>query len=410
MAILQVRPGLPVVLLCGVLIFCTEWNEELLYVGGFLVRLVYENEIKKIRSAWPEGAITNSPAAASSKDEATHTMQYVTFNTSTPDAKVSQILQDVFFECSKSKSFPIMSNCGIRDTKDVRQPNAGFSPFMKVMPVLLPTVPGDPPSLIDSLPKQYMVRQYTLEDVVSELQERTLQGDEMVGLLRWWIDTYETVPNRGKTLSELKKATKSYIENPKREMLLVDIVKFVDSSIWAASLQSDDALPPDTIPLLFTETLDQAKITPALSWEPMTVVDWLSHLISPQIDSAHDIRKSATYSNRVLNILGNIWGMLSSELKSEAQKLMKDVAWIATNEGLRRGYEAYFEQANVFLDLPVVTVSLFNRQVETVLTEFGVKRYLDFDELIAKCVNFYGLDCIVSDHFLGQSNRTRGRQ
>jgi hypothetical protein len=374
MAILQVRPRLLAVLLFGVLMSCTEWNEELLYVGGFLARLVYEREIKKIQSAWPEGALTDSQAAASSKDEATYIMQYFTFNTSTPDAKVSKILKDVFFKCSESESFPILSNSGICDTRDVRRPNADFSRFMKVMPVLIPAAPGDPPNLIASLPERYVVRTYKFEDVVSELRGRTLQDDEMAGLLWWWVDAYETVTNHGKTLSELKEAAKLYIGNPKREMPLADIFKFVDSNIMGPWLRPDDALPPDTIPLSFTRALPQGKITPALSWKPMTVVDWLSHLISPQVDSAHDIREHAAYSNRVVIVLANVWDVLSGELKFEVQELMEDVAWIATNQGLRRGSEAYFQEADVFRDLPVITVSLFDPQVATVLAEFGVRK------------------------------------
>ncbi|KAJ8581652.1 hypothetical protein M405DRAFT_938167 [Rhizopogon salebrosus TDB-379] len=387
-----------------------KWNEELLYVGGFLARLVYEKEIEIIRSTWPKDALTNNPAAASSKDRATYTMQYFTFSPSTPDGKVSKILEDVFFTCSKSESFPILSNSGIRDTKDIRQPNAGLPSFMKVMPVLIPAAPGDPPSLIDSLPKQYLVRQYTFEDVVSELQGRILQEDEMVGLLQWWIDAYETVPNREKTLLELKEAAKSYIGNSKHEVPLVDIFKFVDSAIWMPWLQSNDALPPDTIPFSFTRNLDREKITPALSWEQMTVVDWLRYLISPQVDLAHDIRKNAGYSNRVVSILANIWGMLSDELKSEARELMEDVAWIATNQGLQRGSEAYFKEADVFRDLPVITANLFDPQVAIVLAEFGVRTQLDFAELFATWVDFQGLDFTVDDGFLGRINRTLGRQ
>jgi hypothetical protein len=261
---------------------------------------------------------------------------------------------------------------------------------MKVMPVLLPTAPGDPPNLVDTLPDYYMVRTYTFRDVVNELQGRILQDDEMVGLLRWWVDVYEIVPNCEETLSELKEAAKSYIGNPKREMPLVNIFKFVDSTIWMPWLQANDALPPDTIPFSFTRNLNREKITPALSWEPMTVVDWLTYLISPQVDSAHDIRKNAEYSNRVVFILANIWGMLSDELKSEAQELMEDVAWIATNHGLRRGSEAYFQEADVFRDLPVVTANLFDPQIATVLAEFGVRKQLNFDDLFAKCVDFQG--------------------
>jgi hypothetical protein len=103
----------------------------------------------------------------------------------------------------------------------------------------------------------------------------------------------------------------------------------------------------------------------------MTVVDWLSHLISPQIDSDHNIRTNHSYSNRVIALLANIWGMLSKELKSKARKLMEDVPWIATNDGLRRGSEAYFQEADVFRDLPVITASLFNPEVETAHRVWG---------------------------------------
>ena len=412
MAILQVRPSPLVVLLLGSLIFCIDWNEELLYVGGFLARLVYEKEIGNIWNTWPKGALTNSPSASSSREKASYAMRYFTFNPSTPDGKVSKILQDAFFDCSYSDGFPIMSNSGIQYTKDVRQPNSDFSPFMKRMPVLLPTSPGDPPSLIDSLPCQYEVRMYSFRDVVNELQGRILQDDEMVGLLRWWVDVYEDIEESRRTAvqTELMQAARLNIGNPKREVALSNISKFVDSSTWLPWLSSDDALPPDTIPFSFTRNLDRKKTPLALYWTHMTVVDWLNHLISPQIDSKHNIRENATYSNRVLGILGNIWSSLPSDMKSEAQDLMEDVPWIATNKGLRRASEAYFKEADVFGDLPVVTANLFEPQVENVLSEFGVKRYLNFDELFEKCVDFYSLEYVVADNFSGRRNRIHGRQ
>lgn len=412
MAISQVRPSPLVVLLLGSLIFCIEWNEELLYVGGFIARLVYEKEIGNIWNTWPEGALTNSPSASSSREKASYAMRYFTFNPSTPDGKVSKILQDAFFDCSNSDCFPIMSNSGIQYTKDVRQPNSDFSPFMKRMPVLLPTSPGDPPSLIDSLPCSYEVRFYSFRDVVNELQGRILQDDEMFGLLRWWITVYEELEEskRDVVQPELMEAARLYIGNPKREVALSNIFKFVDPSIWLPWLSSDDALPPDTIPFSFTRNLDRKKVPLAFPWEQMTVVDWLNHLISPRIDAKHNIREMATYSNRVLGILGNIWGSLPNDMKSEAQELMKDVPWIATNKGLRRASESYFKEADVFGDLPVVTANLFEAQVEHVLSEFGVNRYLDFDQLFAKCVDFYGLEFTVADNFSGRGNRIHGRQ
>jgi len=275
---------------------------------------------------------------------------------------------------------------------------------MKRMPVLLPMAPGDLPSIIDSLPELFMVRSYSFRDVVNELRGRIFEDDEIVGLLRWWVDVYEELEEskRAAVQLELMEAARMNIGNPKREVALSNISKFVESSIFS-SLSSDDALPPDTIPSSFTGTLDQKKIPSALYWTQMTVVDWLNHLISPQIDAKHNICENATYSNRVLGILGNIWSSLPSDIRSDAQELMQNVPWIATNKGFRRASEAYFKEADIFHDLPVVTANLFDSNVVCVLRKFGVRKFVDFDDLFAKSVNLQGVDFTAVDHFLGRS-------
>ncbi|KAG1729053.1 hypothetical protein EDD22DRAFT_764522, partial [Suillus occidentalis] len=165
-----------------------------LYVGRFLARLVYEQEIRKVQDTWPvvNGAVvpTADTRASASREKAMYAMRYFTFQPSTPDAKVSKILQDAFFDCfdySYNVHFPILTNSGIRSTKDVREIHADFS-FMKMVPTQLPTSPGDPASLVDSLPEKYSFQTYTFSDVVKELQGRILQEEEMVGCLRWWVN------------------------------------------------------------------------------------------------------------------------------------------------------------------------------------------------------------------------------
>ncbi|KAG2030035.1 hypothetical protein BDR03DRAFT_1037666 [Suillus americanus] len=75
---------------------------------------------------------------------------------------------------------------------------------------------------------------------------------------------------------------------------------------------------------------------------------------------------------------------MSSDMKSEAKDLMQDVPWIATNLGFWPPGGAYFPEADVFRDLPVVSVNLFDPQILTVLGKFGVKWHLNFEELFAK--------------------------
>jgi hypothetical protein len=291
-AISQVRASLLAGFLRGSLTIYTEWNHELLYVGGFLARLVYEQEIRKVWDAWPavDGVVvpTADARALVSKDKAMYAMRYFTFRPSTPDVRVSEILQDAFFDCfdySSNVHFPILTNSGIRSTKDVRRKIfAEFSSFIKMVPTQLPTSPGDPGNLVDSLPEKYSVRTYTFSDVVKELQGRILQEEEMVGCLRWWfnfISSLEVDEEKEYTLTFLPNLTdnaKSLVGHSTRVIELRNITKFVDSSVWLPWLQSDDALPPDTIPFSFARTLERRHIPTSLSCR-------LAYLNVPQSNS-----------------------------------------------------------------------------------------------------------------------------
>ncbi|KAG2138221.1 hypothetical protein BD769DRAFT_1434765, partial [Suillus cothurnatus] len=359
-----------------------EWNQEILYGGGFLARLVYEQEIRKVQEAWPTvngvSVVTADARASASREKALYAI----------------ILQEALFDCfdySSNVHFPILTNSGIHNTKDVQEIHADFASCMKMVLTQLPTSPGNPPNLVDTLPEKHGVWTYTCSDMVKELQGRILQEDKMIGCLRWWvgfISSLEIDEERETTLTFLSSPTdnaKSRIGNSTRVIELRNITKFVDGNIWLPWLQSDDALPPDTILFSFTRPLDRQHISPSLLGQPMTVVDWLSHLISPQIDAAHDIRKNSAYSNCVLSVLGNIWPMMSSGMESKAKDLMQDFPWIAMNLGFRPPGGVYFPEADVFHDLPVVSIL-------TVLGEFRVKRHLKFEELFAKCITFQGLD------------------
>jgi len=262
--------------------------------------------------------------------------------------------------------------------------------------------PGSPPSLIDALPDRYKVPSYRFRDVVDELNGRILQKDEMVGLLQWWVSMYEQTQNRNEIRAELMKVARLNVGSlTKREVTLSSISKFVDSNDWLPWLQSSDPLPLDTIPFSFTNILNQNDIPLTLGWQPMTVVDWLRHLISPDIDPAHDIRTSTTYSNRVLGILGNIWNTLSNDMKTEAKEFMTNVQWISTTKGFRKASEAYFKEADILNRLPVITANVSDHKVSIVLTEFGVKRDPDAGELCAMCVNRQDLDFFIDDNYLG---------
>ncbi|KIJ13793.1 hypothetical protein PAXINDRAFT_170113 [Paxillus involutus ATCC 200175] len=355
-----------------------KWNAELLYVGGLLTRLIYEQAMKDIRSRWPESP---SPTVDGLREEALYTMGCFTFRQSTPDLKVGELLRDTFFNCSASQSFPILSNIGIRDSKDVREPHADFQSFMKARPILDSAWWPAKSPMIQQLPEEYRVKVYTFRDVRDELKGRAFTEEEMIACMRWWVKIFGTkqqsdTNRRKEFLADAKFHSSSPTKLPLIE--LSKITKFVDSSLGFSFLQDDDPLPPDTIPVSLTETLDPNQLRTALGWQPLTMVDWICHLTTSDLHHSKDIRKDAIFSQRVLLALNSLWPFTEPDDKAKIVSLLQDVDCVPTNYGHYKPKDAYFPEADLFDELVVVQLP---RRVDAVLIALGVRRYVEWEEV-----------------------------
>ena len=169
---------------------CIEWNRELLYVGGFLARAAYEIELASIRDLW-HGATAHAPPDPELRSwltgRALHALKFFVFHSSTPSSDVSTLLEAAFFSCSDSRSFPIISSSGVRNTADVRLPDATFSTFIKQLPVLPDEVVTEGKRMVASLQARSMIRDISWTDVLEELRRRPLPESEMIACLKWWI-------------------------------------------------------------------------------------------------------------------------------------------------------------------------------------------------------------------------------
>ncbi|KAG1881303.1 hypothetical protein F4604DRAFT_1922327 [Suillus subluteus] len=108
-------------------------------------------------------------------------------------------------------------------------------------------------------------------------------------------------------------------------------------------------------------SLDQQHISSSILWQPMSAVDRPSHSTSPQKNAAHDIRENFRYSSCVFK----------------------------TSHRLQRIWDS-----DVFRDLPVVSINLFDPQILTVLGNFGVKKPLNFEALLVQVDKSSNLDAM----------------
>jgi hypothetical protein len=351
------------------------------------MRVIYDTAMNDIQSRWPKSSsLLKNPL----RDEALYSMKCFTFVKSTPDSKVGELLQDAFFKCSASQPFPILSNLGIRDSKDVREPHADFQPFIKEGPILDNALWSVKSTIIEQLPKEYRVTAYRFRDVHDELKRRIFTEQEMVAFIRWWLNMYEISANQRTELDaiwrkELLPCAKfhSSSQTSPRVIELSTIEKFVDPTLGSLFLQDDNLLPRNTIPLSFTKMLNANQAITTLGWERLVIVDWISYLVSPGVDPSQDIFKVPALLEDVFARLGNAWSSINATDKQRIIAHMRSVPCIPTNKGYRRPPDAYFPEADLFNELPVVRwhIPQEDSAYDVVLDALGVKRYLEWDEV-----------------------------
>jgi len=170
------------------------WNKELLYVGGFLARSVYEFEMDAIKKLWNEAAAVNGPGGLPDEEDQTrlrgralHALKFFTFHPSTPSRVVSKLMETAFFACATTHPFSIISSVGVRSLSHVHLPNPEFSGFLKCLPLIPEDIAKGAKVMIAVLRSRGMIKKITFVDVLNELRLRPLSETETVECLQWWI-------------------------------------------------------------------------------------------------------------------------------------------------------------------------------------------------------------------------------
>jgi hypothetical protein len=343
--------------------FSTAWNNEVLWVGGFLARIIYEEEMH----------------IAKSKDElATQlglsTMTRFAFGPTQPHSGVSQILQKAFFSCCHEprSPFPVVSGVGISCASDsqFRQSNKDLS-FLKRYQILHKEVDPRQHSQIIS---QYKIPMFKFGDIVREFETGVTQ-DAMKSFFDWWEDT-----KRNALLSVEAKAAgvKFCKEFASRGVLRSSHgVKIALRNIKHFTFFSlpDDLSPPDNIYIEVAAGVPTRDAVECFGWGQLSLLEWLKYACAqarqPALNGDPDVGRRIS---RVLVQFALVEGLTRPQW-NEAAELMKDIKCIPTNMGLRLPSDSYFDEADICHDLPVAKEGDFLDVPMTYVAEEGGSRY-----------------------------------
>ncbi|KAI0781217.1 hypothetical protein BD413DRAFT_667167 [Trametes elegans] len=371
------------------------WNKELLYVGGFLARTTYEIEMEQIQQLWSEASAAARPGSgpdpqlqASLRSRAIHALKFFTFHPSTPSSVVSASLEEAFFSCTAnyrfsiivgSKGFPLISNTGMRDAAEVRYPDPAFTGFVKDLPVVPADVLKEAKAMVDTLRARGMIKDITFVDVLKELRNRPLSEAEMIACFKWWIDMYNqsTSTKLDYVRTELLGAAVLSIEERDWKAGQIVPLSVVESFLsrrsgsTGALIPMDGPLPPHLLPVEVSRHFESQALQNAFGWRELSIVEWLQHITNPPTphDAQYNIDQSAPWAARVLQVVSCAWQSLPAGQRAEIATMLQ-----------AHTCEAYFQNAHIFNDLPVVAFpsrTAVKGPLEKLLQGIGVRKHVD---------------------------------
>ena len=375
------------------------WNRELLYVGGVLARVAYQLEMESIHNAWETNTEVFKYASQELPEElrsslinkAIHALKFFSCRHSTPSAEVSILLENAFFKCSPTNSFPLISTLGVRPASQIRLPEASFS-FLKQLPLVPAELVAE--NMVLSLQSKGIIRTISFEDVLAELRSRPLPEMDIIACMKWWISFYDSkdASHLAPVRVQLLNAAVLVLSGPTEDRIipLHTIQTFLNQrSLNGVPLEGP--LPCHLFPFAITKHFSPDDLKRAFSWVDLTILDWLSNITDPKVaqaDPVYDIQVSPQWSEKVLFFIARNWGHgLSATMKQQIIGLLKDKTCIPTSDGMKLPSESYFPSVNIFHDMPVVKFPSGNPikgQMEKLLQELDVRNHVELQIIFTR--------------------------
>jgi hypothetical protein len=238
-----------------------------------------------------------------------------------------------------------------------------------------------------------MLKDITFTDALKELRKRPLSEEEMVACLRWWIGTSPQDPAEFDNIrQELLEAAALTVGSSdgggERTIPLKGIQTFMNPRNFA--VPTDGPLPGHLLPMSVSRKFDPAQLQESLQWRELTVLDWVQHIVNPAVytqKSEFNIVESPDWADRVLQVLSGCWPTTSKVNQTTIIGLFDKLACIPTSAGMKTPGGAYFSKANIFKDLPVVSLpsgAQIRGNLEKLLVNLGVQERVDLQVIFTR--------------------------
>lgn len=366
------------------------WNMEMLRVAGIISRIAYGNEMADLGRRLQRFMETENRVGTFTKEdiqkfcpEALHILKSFTFDESTPNAQISQIIEESFWTSYQQASIEMYSSRGVLPTTTVRLATEDLSGFVDGIPVL-------PEPLVDStlvrkLKDYGLITEITVEDVKKELGAKALTKDQLMAFILWAGKKAITREIPIPTMNGLLDSAVATIGESQGGIVTLSSIKYF---LQPKSIPADVPIPPEALPFEVTQKSTYVELQ-ALGWEPLDAVTWVRFLAGSVggrngLTTEQDITLTPRFAGHVLSILSKQWDSLHPQSKQIVIGLLKPLTVIPTKVGMRKPTESYFQSVKLFDDLPTIAVAGVK---EKFLGALGVRKTVDLETIFQRLLS-----------------------
>jgi hypothetical protein len=338
------------------------YNNEMLCLAGTLCRILYEDEMAYIEQLYNEMISDNSDSFRNWIDIwAAYNLTYCTFRHSTPNEKVGRILETQFFNCSK-KHLPILSTNGVLPISNIRIPNSEMEGFIKIVPLVPKILFEQCIEFFTKAKNSYqIIGELTLNDVLYELRNRALSEDEMAKLLNWWI----SYRSKGNVVdpSEFNQFMQ-FARIDGKSQSLNTIRYFLNPE----TIPSDINIPDEVLPYTISKDINFQDLVKWFGWSELPLVNWATFIVNNP-----NLENNLVFAEKVHYILAKSIDNILQDEKETIRQLFVQKQCIPTRFGMMYPNKAYFENVNLFPNLPTIQFQIPSL-VQNIMDLLGVRK------------------------------------
>ncbi|KAI8067960.1 hypothetical protein BC940DRAFT_273450 [Gongronella butleri] len=386
--------------------YLSVWNRELLAVGGLLARIVYNDDMDQVHILYQEllgdeALVDKTQPLSEAKQmldqRAAHTLLSFSFQPSTPSPIVSSVQEERFVHASKLP-LRIMTSHGVQPATITRtMPDESYTLTSPSLSEMLNTFVKSIPTLSTAIEKQCKdtVRKLTqagilvplgMDDVLKELDTRSLNTQEMIAAMKWFIECAKGNPL-------IPKSTLQGLDASRNKFMAAAVVTCSDDRLLQLSnartwqnpklIALDMPVPNSTLPFVVSKAFLAPDLAMYFGMSELSIVTWTEHI------AAHEdrLQLSPEFSEKVLSTVSRGFNHLSSQAQQQVVAQLKPKTCIPTRFGMKLPTDTYFSSVNLFDDLPTAQFQQPRHVSDAFLTALGVRKHVDlqliFDRLLS---------------------------